>query len=212
MPVSPLIMKLPMNITLHILSGRMLWKSLVLSFISFVSLNGYAQQSSIQTLKLNEIGTGKELAFSDFKSKKAIVVIFFCNDCPYSTFYTERLKNLKKEYVDFQFLLINSSNAEFAPEESVASMSEFLKKNKMDIPYLIDKEKTAMKSFDAKRCPEVFVVTPTDWKVVYKGAIDNNPQVADDVSEFYLKNALDLIAKGSGVSTNNVRATGCIIK
>jgi len=175
-------------------------------------INAYSQQVSVQDLKLVDVSTREEIVFSDYKSKTALVVIFFCNNCPYSTYYTDRIRDLYMAYNDFQFLLINSSNSEFAPEESEANMADFLKRNKLEIPYLIDKDKKALKNLNAKRCPEVFVLTPKDWKTAYSGAIDDNPQVADDVSDFHLKKVLEQLRKGASVAVTNVRPTGCIIK
>ena len=128
---------------------------------------------------------------SDFGSKKAVAVIFFCNGCPYSTFYLSRIKVLFNTYSDTQFLLVNSSNSDFEPEESTNKMGSLLNENELNMPYLVDKDKIALGAFRAKKCPEVFVLTAKDWKVVYQGAIDNNPQVEADVSEYYLKDVLN---------------------
>ena len=91
-------------------------------------------------------------------------------------------------------------------------MKSFIANSGIEIPYLSDKEKVALKTLGGKRCPEVFVITPANWNVVYSGAIDNNPQVASDVSESYLTLVLDEVIRGSKVSLQSKRPTGCIIK
>lgn len=184
----------------------------MISVFMITGIQAYTQQVALQDLKLVDVGSRKEVAFSDYKGKTALVAIFFCNNCPYSTYYTARIRDLSLAFGDIQFVLINSSNPEFAPDESEANMTDFLKKNNLDIPYLVDKDKKALKNFNAKRCPEVFVLTTKDWKTVYSGAIDDNPQVAADVNDFYLKKALEQLRKGSAVTVANVRPTGCIIK
>ena len=92
------------------------------------------------------------------------------------------------------------------------AMVSFIKNYGLKVPYLMDKNQKVMNALGAKRCPESFLITPSNWKTVYHGAIDNNPQVAADVSEHYLTDALEEILRGGQVSTPFQRPSGCIIK
>jgi len=184
---------------------------LILSILSLTRLN--AQESAIKEISLQEVSTGEEVQFSQYESAPAVVVIFFCNSCPYSTFYVDRIKELTSNYPGIQFLLINSNSSAFVPSETEANMAKFKSDEGITIPYLADKEQIAKRAFDAKKCPEVFIIIPRDqWKVAYRGAIDDNPQVASDVKEEYLKNALDQVLEGSSIATGYQRPIGCVIK
>ena len=205
-------MKLQKTTILHTLCCRLLFRFSWILFFTIIALPAISQQSDIQNLRLRDVTTQKDVSLSDYKSKSGVVLIFFCNDCPYSIYYINRIKDLGKSYKDTQFLLINSSNSEFAPEESEINMLKFLKKHAWEIPYIIDKDKTVMKKFGAKKCPEAFVVSTRDWKVEYYGAIDNNPQVAADANQNHLKKVLDQMILGATVSVTHQRPTGCIIK
>lgn len=55
------------------------------------------------------------------------------------------------------------------------------------MPYLIDGEQAWIQLFLVSNIPEVILFVPgkTGLKVVYKGAIDNNPQLESAVTEKY---------------------------
>ena len=180
--------------------------------ICIVSLKLNAQEAAVKDIGLVDVTSNGEVKIGDFSNKKAITVIFFCDSCPYATFYINRIKQFVVDYSDVQFLLVNSSDSEFVPEESEANMAKMMKESGMGIPYLDDKDKRLLKAFNARKCPEVFVLTPGNWNTAYHGAIDNNPQVEADVSEFYLKDALEQILAGKAVTTDYVRPSGCNIK
>src|ERR1700733_4745336 len=54
---------------------------------------------------------GHKVALSDFKDKKALVIVFTGTECPVSNFYVLRLKELNTKYAGMgvQFLAVNSN-------------------------------------------------------------------------------------------------------
>jgi hypothetical protein len=50
------------------------------------------------------------------------------------------------------------------------------------------------------------------FRVVYKGAIDDNPQVASDVSRKFLKDAIDNVLQNSAIGKIDIHPTGCVIR
>ncbi len=175
---------------------------------------GLAQSLSVNDIGLTDVTTKKVINLSDFRNKKAIVVIFMCNGCPYSKYYKERIISLTKQYTSAGFILINSSPDKFAKEESMENMAEFVKNNGIDVPYLADKGQEALQAFNAKKCPEAFVLKPSggNFLIQYQGAIDDNPQVEKDVKSFYLSDAIKSVLSGESPSNLYVRPNGCMIK
>ena len=51
---------------------------------------------------------GKEYSLNDFKDKKAILIIFMCNHCPYVIPKIEEIKNIAETYKDIAVIGINS--------------------------------------------------------------------------------------------------------
>lgn len=156
----------------------------------------------------------QSISLADYKGQKAVVLIFTSNYCPYSRLYETRIHDLVKKYKNqgVTFLLINSNDPEQHQEESIASMKE--KAQDWGVPYLSDKQQLAAKKYGATKTPEVFVLSPRTgaFNVFYAGAIDDNPQVAADVSQAYVQQALDGILSGKTVAVKSKRPVGCMIK
>jgi peroxiredoxin len=163
-----------------------------------ISLDAVAQNQP-----LKNVATGETVSIRDFKGAKSVVVIFTSNVCAFDGYYTDRLKSLVSTYgSNVQFILVNSyTEAEEAEDKMKVKYDSW----GLNVPYLADKDQDWMKAFGAKKSPEVFVLD-TNLDVVYSGAIDDNPQLAGGVKEFYLKNALD------GVKVAKTRAVGCSIR
>ena len=68
--------------------------------------------------------------------------------------------------------------------------------------------------FGAKKTPEAYLLKPNGQKfsVVYKGAIDDNPQNPSDIGEAFLKNAIEIVIKGESINHMKSRPVGCMIK
>jgi hypothetical protein len=82
------------------------------------------------------------------------------------------------------------------------------------MPYLIDGEQEWAQLFQVSKIPEVILLVPgkTSLEVVYKGAIDNNPQLESAVTEKYLELALIQVLRGEKPAVPQVRAVGCNIR
>ncbi|MTI39152.1 redoxin domain-containing protein [Fulvivirga lutimaris] len=186
-------------------------KKLVIILISILAA-GHAYGQNVADFSLTDVKSNSKTALSDFKSKKGVVVIFTSNVCPFSVYYEGRITQLVSDYSsDIQFILINSHNDE---KESEAEMKNKISAWGINIPYLSDKSGTARKTFGARKSPEVFLLKPSGsgFSVFYKGAIDNNPQVASDVKEAYLKLNIENLIAGRGATNPNTRPIGCAIK
>jgi len=92
-------------------------------------------------------------------------------------------------------------------------MAEAAKERDYQSPYLSDANQSVSDKFGATKTPEVFVLKNQGGNFVlkYKGAIDDNPQVANDVTSSYLKDALESILSNQPVKITEKRATGCMI-
>ncbi len=82
------------------------------------------------------------------------------------------------------------------------------------MPYLIDGDQEWAQLFQVSKIPEVILLVPrkTGLEVVYKGAIDHNPQLESAVTEKYLELALIQVLRGEKPAVPQVRAVGCNIR
>jgi hypothetical protein len=162
--------------------------------LCLISTLGYCQEN---------VATGQPVALENFKGAKNIVVIFTSNVCAYDAYYTDRIKAMIAQYSSkVQFVLVNSY---LEPEETADKMKAKYDLWAFDVPYVADKDQSWMARFGARKSPEVFVLDQ-NLKVIYSGAIDDNPQLPGAVKENYLKKVLD------GASVAGTRAVGCSIR
>ncbi|MEM9859026.1 MAG: redoxin domain-containing protein [Bacteroidota bacterium] len=166
----------------------------------------------VKDFQLKDVQNDKEVSLSQFSESKGVAVIFTSNICPYAVYYEGRITQLVADYKakGIQFILINShGEAKESPEEMANKVSTW----GLDIPYLSDKDQKVKNAFGARKSPEVFLLKNNGGKfsVFYKGAIDNNPQVASDVKEPYLKQNIEALLTNASPSAGG-RPIGCIIK
>lgn len=183
--------------------------SLFICLIALATTSSLAQK--IDNFTLSDVKSKKQISLTDYKSAKGIAVIFTSNVCPYSVYYEGRITQLISEFKSkgIQFILINSHTE---AKESEAEMANKISTWGLDVPYLADKDQKVLTMFGARKSPEVFLLKSNGgFSVFYNGAIDNNPQVASDVKEQYLKENINLLLQGKP-SKPGGRPIGCMVK
>lgn len=156
---------------------------------------------------------GKIYSPADFRDKKALVIIFTCNHCPYAQAYEQRLSELAKssQPLGAQFIAICSNDAATYPEDSFEQMIEKSKQLGFPFPYLHDETQIAAKAFDAACTPEVYIFD-AEQKLRYHGRIDDNYRNPAEVKQFDLKDALNAVLSGEAPTHPLTPAIGCSIK
>ncbi len=188
-------------------------KKLNLILFALVALCASARaQQTIQNFTLPNVADNSSVSLEGFQSCTGLVVLFTSNDCAYDGYYISRLKSLVNTYKEkIQFVLVNSY---IEPNEAADKMKAKYDAWGLGVPYLADKDQAAMNCLSAKKSPEAFLLKNTGGKYVlfYSGAIDDNPQVANDVKQNYLKDAIDKLLAGQKIDVANVRAVGCSVR
>jgi len=162
--------------------------------------------------KMKDI-TGKEVSFNDIKTKNGLLVMFSCNTCPWVIRNQSRTKEIC-EYAKSKgmgVVLLNSNEGGRDESDSFEAMKEYGKEQGYSWHYLVDKNNEVADAFGANRTPECFLFDRND-KLVYHGAIDDNPQSANDVNRKHLKVAVDEVLSGKDVSVKKSKSVGCNIK
>ena len=173
------------------------------------------QAQTLQDFTLPNASTPGNFSLSDLREAKAVVLIFTSNYCPYAKLYDGRLATWIGEHQDetVRFVLVNP-NSKFHPRyESLEEMAKKAQQQNYTVPYLSDADQKLSTNLGATRTPEVFVLRKVgnEFRVVYKGALDDNPQLEDNVQAYYLVEVIQAIKAGKPVPANQ-RATGCMIK
>ncbi|HVD98039.1 MAG TPA: redoxin domain-containing protein [Cytophagaceae bacterium] len=182
---------------------------------SLLAQTGYKVGDKVDDFTLPNVKDKSTVSLNNYASSKAIVIVFTSHTCPYTKIYEQRAQNFVQEYEQkgVTFLLVNPNNPASNPEESAEEMAEAAKERGYRCPYLSDATQKVTDKFGASKTPEVFVLKNQGGSFVlkYKGAIDDNPQMANDVTSSYLKDALDSVLSNQPVKISEKRATGCMI-
>ena len=116
---------------------------------------------------------GKGHSLNEMDGKKAILVIFMCNHCPYVQPKMDYLVELQNRYqsAGFQIIAINSNDFKKYPDDSPAKMREWATNKKFNFPYLLDEDQQVAKAYGAVCTPDPFLFN-SDRQLFYHGRID----------------------------------------
>lgn len=192
---------------------------LILGLLSFSSIkkinSGYQVGDEATDFKLKNID-GKMVSLSDYKTAKGFIVVFTCNHCPYAKKYEDRIIALDKMFKSkgYPVIAINPNDATVQPQDGFAEMQTRAREKGFTFPYLVDDGQKIYPIYGATKTPHVYLLKKENGKniVKYIGAIDNNYENPNDVSEYYVQDAVNQLLKNEEVKTNKTVAIGCTIK
>ncbi|MBU1018101.1 thioredoxin family protein [Patescibacteria group bacterium] len=150
---------------------------------------------------------------SNFADKKAVVIIFMCNHCPYVQAILNRLIRLQFHYADkgVQLIGINSNESKNFPDDSFENMKKIAEKKEINFVYLHDESQEVAKVYQAQCTPDIYVFDQ-GRKLAYHGRLDDNWQEEDAVEKRELRTALDAILESQPVPEPQYPSMGCSIK
>lgn len=143
---------------------------------------------------------------------KAVVLFFTANGCPVVRQSIPKLRDLREKFGPrgVQVFLVNSSSGD--DRRSIRREARELRA--WFIPVLKDDTQGVARHLKVRRTGEVIALSTADWKVFYRGAIDDQmvegaqkPQA----SVHYLQTALEEFLAGKAISTASTVARGCVI-
>jgi peroxiredoxin len=156
---------------------------------------------------------GKKYSLSSFADRKALIIIFSCNHCPYVQAYEDRIKQIESDYASkgVSVVAINSNEDKGYPEDSFENMKKRSTEQKFNFLYLRDEDQSVARAYDATHTPEIFLFDK-ERKLAFHGKIDDNWQEPNKVQNHYLRNALDELIAGKEISVPETFTIGCTIK
>jgi peroxiredoxin len=150
---------------------------------------------------------GVKHSLAEFKSSKAIVLMFIATQCPVSNAYNTRMVELQKDYASkgVTFVGINSNKQESADE-----VKKHAKEHGFEFTILKDWNNVVADKLEASVTPEIYVLN-SSFEVLYHGRIDDS-QRENRVASKDLRQALDRVLSGKPVEVEETKAFGCTIK
>jgi peroxiredoxin len=171
-----------------------------------LALQASGTKKKIENFALDDYNSVRH-SLTDYKSSKAIVLMFIATQCPVSNAYNERIVQLYKDYTSqgVAFIGINSNK-----QEGTEEIKEHAQEHGFLFPILKDMNNTIADKLGASVTPEIFVLN-TKFEILYHGRIDDSRKKAK-VNSKDLRTALDAILTGKPVEITETKAFGCSIK
>lgn len=163
---------------------------------------------------LINVVSNQPLSYSNIKGKKATVVMFICNHCPFVVHVMDELIRLGNDYrtKGIGFVAISSNDVANYPADSPKKMKELAQSTPFPFPYLYDETQEVAKAYFAACTPD-FSVFNADDACVYRGQLDDSrPGNSEPVNGKDLREVLDLLIAGKEVPTEQHPSLGCNIK
>jgi thioredoxin-related protein len=189
----------------------------ILAVVSLLAFNHFAElpigaDMPKADVKLKDI-SGKEISLKEVKKSNGLLVMFSCNTCPYVIKNQQRTNEICQYALDHNIgvILVNSNEAQRGDDDSYAAMKQYAVAHGYKWYYAVDKNSELADAFGANRTPENFLFDK-NGKLVYHGAIDDNPSDGDNVQRKHLHEAITESLNGKEVSVKTSRSVGCSIK
>ncbi len=156
---------------------------------------------------------GKSISLEKAKTSKGLLVMFSCNTCPYVIKSQARTQEMMGYAMKngIGMVIVNSNEAKRTEDDSYDAMMKYAKTQGYKVPYVVDDKSQLADAFGATRTPEIFLFDGSG-KLVYKGAMEDNPSNPSESKEMFLKVAIDNMMAGKPAEPNSTKSIGCTIK
>jgi len=195
---------------------------LSLSLLIWMAVSGFGNTSyaksspdkdsieAVDNFRLTDhLGKSYEL----YRQTQAPIVVLFVagNGCPIVRQSLSTLKTLRERFADQKvvFWLLNAN-----PQDDQASVVEEAAEFGIDFPVLMDKAQIVARSLKLTRTAEAIAINTKDWKVVYRGAVDDRLGYGTQKvkqPKTFLADAIDNFLAGKKVSPDRTTVKGCAV-
>lgn len=164
---------------------------------------------------LTDVVTGRNVAFSELRlGKRASVVMFLCNHCPYVKHVRAELARFGRDHhgKSVAIVAISSNDAQAYPADGPDLMRAEAMEAGYPFPYLYDESQSVARAFGAACTPDFFVFD-AGGRLAYRGQLDGSrPKSEIPVTGQDLRGAVEAVLEGRAVPEPQIPSIGCNIK
>lgn len=146
--------------------------------------------------------------------KKAYLVMFISNHCPFVIHVRDELARLGRDYLpqSVSVVAICSNDINTHPADAPAMMQRESEANGYEFPYLFDESQEVAKAYRAACTPDFFLFD-SDKRLIYRGQLDDSRPSNDiPITGSDLRAALDAVLQDKPVPELQKPSIGCNIK
>lgn len=167
-----------------------------------------------ETLKMKDV-SGKMVSLKEAIKDNGLLVMFSCNTCPYVIKNQNRTIdaiNFARKY-NIGVAILNANEDKRGDDDSFEEMKQYAKDQKYTdyAYYMVDENSKQADAFGANRTPECYLFNKAG-KLVYHGAIDDNPSDEGAVTRKHLNVAMEELSANKDITVKESRSVGCTIK
>lgn len=163
---------------------------------------------------LPEVVSGKTISLDTFADKKALLIMFICQHCPFVKHIKRELAQLGKDYFnsDLGILAISANDAEKYPDDRPESLKAMAIELDFKFALCYDQTQETAKAYTAACTPDFFLFD-AERKLAYRGQLDDSrPSNNQPVTGGDLRRAIAAVLAGQPVTIEQKPSIGCNIK
>ena len=164
--------------------------------------------------QLPDVVSGKTISLDSFADKKALLVMFICQHCPFVIHVREELAKIGQDSQNRPLAMVAISANDVAnyPNDSPEKLKQMAEEFKFNFPVCYDESQEVSKSYTAACTPDFFLFDG-DNKLVYRGQLDDSrPGNGFPVTGEDLRQAIDFTLEGKEIDFAQKPSIGCNIK
>ncbi len=157
---------------------------------------------------------GRTVSLESFRGKRALLVMFICNHCPFVVHVRDELTRLASDYLPkgVGIVAINANSSKTHPQDGPEAMKRLGLQLGWSFPFLFDETQEVAKAYRAACTPD-FYLFDASFRLVYRGQLDDaRPGNGGPVTGKDLRTALDAVLEGHPVADIQKPSVGCNIK
>jgi len=157
---------------------------------------------------------GRMVSRDDFSAARALLVVFWCNHCPFVKHIKQAFSDFAREYQPrgLAVVAINANDVAAQPQDSPEQMKKDIETFGYTFDYLIDESQDVARAYRASCTPDFFLYDG-ERRLVYRGQFDSRrPSNNVPVTGEDLRAAVDAVLAGRPVPTEQQPSIGCNIK
>ena len=163
---------------------------------------------------LPDVVSGKSISLATFPDKKALLVMFICQHCPFVKHIKAELAQLGKDYIpnNLAIVAISANDINKYPADAPEFLKAMARELGFNFALCYDETQEIAKAYTAACTPDFFIFD-AERKLVYRGQLDDSrPSNDKPVTGADLRAAIEAVLAGKPVASEQKPSIGCNIK
>lgn len=163
---------------------------------------------------LPDVVSQDAIALSNYADKRALLVMFICQHCPFVKHIKVELAKISKDYANSNLGIVAISANDVAnyPDDAPEKLQAMAKELDLSFPICYDETQETAKAYTAACTPDFFLFD-ANQQLVYRGQLDDSrPSNDKPVTGKDLRAAIDAVLADKSISFEQQPSVGCNIK